>query len=190
MALNPKMTVSPAGLAITKACESCLLYAYDDSDDAPLQPPVGNHPNGRACDALKGHATIGWGHLIKPGETFPAGLTPDDADDLLRADMSLAESAVNASVKVSLTQPQFDALCDFAFNCGNVGFEESALLALINEGNFTAAAAQFGLWIHTIVNGQRVVDGRLVARRALEEKLFTTTETPPATPTIPDGDDA
>ncbi|HWA93579.1 MAG TPA: lysozyme, partial [Terracidiphilus sp.] len=72
----------------------------------------------RAYRDAAGYETIGYGHRILPGETFPDALTDQEAAELLEGDVTLAEEAVRHLVKVSLTQGQFDALVDFVFNLG------------------------------------------------------------------------
>ena len=85
-------------------------------------------------------------------------------------DIQTAESAVNKSVTVVLTQPQFDALVDFTFNAGVSAFENSTLLKLINEGNMVAADKEFCHWVYS---KGKVLPG-LVKRRLSEANLFAT----------------
>ena len=53
---------------------------------------------------VAGKPTIGYGHLIKPGEDFSAGITEAQAQDLLQADVETAENAVNALIPADCTQ--------------------------------------------------------------------------------------
>jgi lysozyme len=69
---------------------------------------------------------------------------------------------------VPLSQNQFDALVDFVFNEGQGNFARSALLKLLNQKNYQAAACQFPAWC--MADGQ-VLPG-LVTRRAAERALF------------------
>ena len=144
----PTLTLSDRGLALTKSFEGLRLSAYQDS---------------------AGIWTIGYGHTgpdVHPNLT----LTEPQAEALLRSDLAAAETCVNRSVHVPLTQPQFDALVDFTFNTGRLNFQRSTLLRLINLGNFPAAATQFPLWTHAA--GQTLPG--LVRRRAAEAELFST----------------
>lgn len=139
---------SPQGLALTKQSESLRLTAYQDT----------------------GHVwTIGYGHT---GPEVHQGLTITEAqaDAYLAADIAWAVAAVNGAVTAAINQNQFDALVDFCFNVGKASFLGSTLLHDVNAGNFTAAAKQFGEWIH--VKG-KVVNG-LVNRRKAEAALFST----------------
>jgi lysozyme len=140
------MTYSKDGLALTESFEGCRLTAYRDS---------------------VGVLTIGYGHTgpdVQEGMT----ITQARAEELLLADVAKATAAVNAHVKVTITQDEFDALVDFAFNAGCAAFEGSTMLRDINAGNFMAAAEQFERWDHA---GGKVLAG-LLRRRISEEKLF------------------
>lgn len=139
------MNPSPACLRLVQKCESCKLSAYLDSGGVP---------------------TIGWGHT---GPEVHLGLTwtQAQADAAFMADLAEAAASV-AKFAPSCTQGQFDALTDFAYNCGAGNLQTSTLLHLHNGGNHNAAAAQFGQWVHD--NG--VILGGLVKRRAYEVLLY------------------
>ena len=79
-------------------------------------------------------------------------------------------SDVSRYVKVKINQNQFDALVDFAYNCGSKNLLNSTLLRKINEGNFVGAAFEFGKW----VRGNNIVLQGLVNRRYAEKQLFET----------------
>jgi lysozyme len=136
---------STSGADLTKRFESCRLTAYQD---------------------VKGIWTIGWGHV---GEVV-AGLvwTQEFADTMLIADVSTAVYCVNVSVTIPLSQGEFDAIVDFAFNCGCAAFKGSTMLKDINAGNLAGAADEFEKWDHA--SGQ-VVAG-LLRRRIAEEQEF------------------
>lgn len=114
-----------------------------------------------------GKATVGFGHLVKEGESFTT-ITEEQADILLGDDLAWAESVVNDHVHADLSQNQFDALVSLVFNIGSGNFENSTLLRLINAGNPEAAAQQFIRWDRT---GGHESDG-LKARRVAEQKIF------------------
>lgn len=143
------MKISEHGLrTLTQAFEQCRLTAYQDS---------------------KGVWTIGWGHTgkdVRPGSY----ITQERADELLKQDILYAQIAVQRYVKVPLTQDEFDALTDFAYNIGVGAFAGSTLLLLLNKGDYHGAAAQFGYWDKS---GGKVLAG-LLRRRAAERDTFLT----------------
>ena len=117
------------------------------------------------CSA--GVPTIGVGHTgpdVKMGMT----ITKAQSEALLVADLARFEKAVTASVKVPLTQNQFDALVSLAFNIGAGAFAKSTLVRVLNGGHYDQVGAQLAHW--------NKVDGRpnkgLTVRRAREAALF------------------
>lgn len=151
-----------------KASENCL---------ALIREFEGERLTAYRCPA--GKLTIGYGHT---GTDVKSGMRIDifQANILLRQDVAAAEAIVERSVKVPLTQGQFDGLVSFVFNVGagakgiKDGFvtlkngQKSTMLKLINEGDFDNAARQFGGWVY---GGGKKLPG-LVARREAERKLF------------------
>lgn len=99
----------------------------------------------KAYRDVKGIWTIGVGHT---GPEVVEGLvwTYDQIRDALRKDVSIAEKAINGTVRVQLTQNQFDALVSFVFNVGVGAFTRSTLLKVLNQGNYSEAANQFDRW--------------------------------------------
>lgn len=94
--------------------------------------------------------------------------TPAGCVVRLRHDLRAAEAPVRSSVKVPITQQQYDQLVSLTFNIGGGAFRRSSLLRELNSGNCFAAAAQFPRWSYargTWVRG-------LHNRRVLEQKLF------------------
>ncbi len=117
---------------------------------------------------IAGFDTIGYGHKMLPGESYPHGITRDEAVQLLMRDVGATEAAVNRLVKVPLTQSRFDALVDFTYNLGAGRLEGSTLLKLLNGGDYDAIPAQLLEWCHS---GPTVVPG-LLARRQKEVALW------------------
>ena len=122
-----------------------------------------------------GHCTIGCGHLVHHGPIngsepaeFKRGITRERALELLQGDASSAAHEISSSVKVKLSQPQFDALISFAFNVGNGAFRDSTLLRMLNQGDYGSVPAQLNRWTKA---GGRVLPG-LVTRRKAEGALF------------------
>jgi lysozyme len=140
---------------------------------------------------VAGFPTIGYGHLIKPTESFPDGIAEPQAAEILASDVQDAEQAVARLVKVALTQGQFDALVDFCFNLGAGRLAGSTLLRELNAGHHAAAAQQLFAWDHA----GGFVNAGLKARRQAEFELWTrgpeairTSAKPPAaiTPSRPE----
>lgn len=146
------MLLSPAGYELIKTSEGFRAYAYNDA---------------------AGFATIGYGHKMGPTENYPDGIDETFADSLLNDDVDQAQSAIARLVKVTLAQGQFDALTDWVFNLGSWALQNSTLLAELNAGNYTAAAAQILLWDHARVNGVETVMPGLQDRRRAEYNLFS-----------------
>jgi lysozyme len=124
-----------------------------------------------------GVPTIGWGHKLSGtfDRLYGATLNAKEADDLALSDLTIAAIGVsNALVSVlsTLTDNQYAALLDFAFNMGVGAFRASTLCHYINTGNMALAPGQFALWVHGRVNGVEVVLPGLVRRRAAEVAVW------------------
>jgi lysozyme len=149
--MEQEMSLSAAGLDFIAAHEGFRAAEYRDA---------------------AGLETIGYGHRLLAGETFPRGVTEADARRLLAADVALAEAAVRAHVAVPLTQAQFDALVSFVFNIGAGAFGGSTLLKKLNDGQSEAAADEFLRWDKVTASGMLMVDPGLAERRRAERTLF------------------
>ncbi len=143
------MKASDAGIRLIQEFEGLATEAYDD---------------------VGGKATIGYGHLIKRGETFPKRISEAEATALLCTDLEVAEACIEGLVEVELSQNQFDALCSWVFNLGCTALAGSTLLKLLNKAEYIRAAEQFPRWCKC---GQNDVPG-LLRRRLAEQLLFNT----------------
>jgi len=117
------------------------------------------------CPADK--LTIGYGHVIKAGESFTT-ITKEQAETLLRIDMKWVEKTINNTISADLTQNEIDALASLIYNIGGTAFRNSTLLKLLNQDNFIDAADEFLKWCHI---GKEVSQG-LLNRRKKERELF------------------
>ncbi len=136
------MQTSESGIAFIKKNEGFAPRVYND--------------NGKPC--------VGYGHDLQPSESFPDGISLDEADLLLRKDLATRyEPPVNALVPPECTQNQFDACVDFCFNLGPEAFK-----TMIAHG-WDQVPQQMLRWTH--VNG--IVSPALAARRQGEANMFT-----------------
>jgi GH24 family phage-related lysozyme (muramidase) len=117
---------------------------------------------------VAGFSTIGYGHRIVDGESFPAGVSEEQASALLLADVCTAEKAVARLVCVPITQGQFDALVDFTFNLGAGRLAGSTLLRELNAGQVDSAGQLLLVWSYAA----GVVNSGLLARREAELALW------------------
>lgn len=146
-ACPPGCETSETGLALIRTFEGYMPFVYKDAVGIP---------------------TIGYGHVLLPGETFQQPLLPAQADALLKKDARKFEKAVKRRVRVSLAQHQFDALVSFTFNLGETALAKSTLLRRVNEARHSAVPDQFMRWVYA---GGRKLRG-LVLRRAAEAKMY------------------
>lgn len=140
------MKISQKGLDLIKSFEGLELKAYKDS---------------------VGVLTIGWGSTgshVKQGMV----ITKEQAEALLKEDVSRFEKGVNDFVKVPLTQNQFDSLVSFSFNLGLGNLKSSTLLKKLNASDYSGAANEFLRWNKA---AGKVLNG-LTRRRQAEKDMF------------------
>lgn len=139
------MKTSATGIELIKKYEGCVLTTYK-------------------CPS--GVLTIGYGHTknVKQGMT----ITKAQAEEYLKSDLVVYETAVNNYVKVPISQNQFDALVSFSFNCGTGALKTSTLLEKLNAKDYNGAAKEFLRWNKS---RGKVLNG-LVKRRTEEMTLF------------------
>ena len=106
---------------------------------------------------LNGYDTIGFGHKVKPGETFGA-ISSVEATALLYRDAQDAVNCINMNVHPSLNQNQFDALCSFVYNIGCDRFKESQVLYALNRKDFEGAAEAFKNWHRPNLMNRRLAE--------------------------------
>ena len=113
--------------------------------------------------------TIGYGHVITSGETYTY-LSPASAFALLKQDLQIHVASVNVfTTGVDISQQQFDALVDFAYNCGDNALMQSTLLRNIKSGaSLDSIKAQFLAWVYC--NGVKYTG--LYRRRVDEWNMF------------------
>ena len=141
---------------LIKEQEGCVLHPYLDQASVP---------------------TIGYGTIRYPGGrhvTMKDGpITQQQAENYLRNDLQDVVGAVNEMAPQGLTQNQFDALVDFAYNVGTGALHGSTLLRLIKANPADPAiTAAFQMWDKIHVDGQLVVNDGLLKRRKAEAVLY------------------
>lgn len=142
------MKISASGLWLIKKFEGLSLKPYAD---------------------IAGKMTIGYGHLILPGENFDKGISSQEAESLLLRDIARFEKAVSRLVSRSIIQNQFDALVCFTFNVGENAFNKSTMLKKINNGDSDIdIAREFLKWLYA---GGQPSRG-LLRRRLAEAQLY------------------
>jgi lysozyme len=132
-----------------------------------------------------GYWTIGWGHVVldadgtqvrgagnrrKARSIYPHGITMAEAEALLADDIRPRRAAIERLLKVPLSDNQFCALLDLAYNIGLGDFAHSTLLRDVNNGAFSKVPAQFMRW--TKAKGREMAG--LKRRREAEVALWQT----------------
>lgn len=128
----------------------------------------------------KGNCTIGIGHFVHRNPCTAAELirkvTEQEVMECFDSDVRAAENTVNRSVKISLSQEQFDGLVSYTFNRGPNG--ALAAYDLVNAGDFRGAALEMRKRVATKVkrNGKTVMEVArgLITRRGEESAPFIT----------------
>ncbi|CAG2174510.1 unnamed protein product [Oppiella nova] len=148
VALVNARNINQAGLDLIKVSEGFRANFYGD--------PVGIR-------------TIGYGHNCKAKgcDTIHAPITQAQGEALLHQDLVGFQNCVEKAVPF-VNDNQFAALVSFSFNLGCGALEGSTLLKDVKAKNYSAAANEFGKWVHA---GGKVLPG-LVKRRAAEKALF------------------
>jgi len=169
----PRMRINGAGIDLIQRWEG-----IEDGDPStvnldPYIDPVGIW-------------TIGWGHAIRVNGRFlrghanrdkaralyPGGINMEQARQLLDADLDPVEREVSDFLETTVTSNQFSALCSFAFNVGTTALARSSVLRHTNAGDWSKAAASFGMWNKGTIDGKKVVLRGLTRRREAESKLY------------------
>ena len=141
------MNISQAGVQFIAGNEGYAAHVYNDA----------------------GKQAIGYGHDLLPGESFPDGITPEEGMDLLGRDCAKVDDSMQTLVEHGLipptvTQNQWNALADFAFNLG-----PQALRVMLGHG-WDQVPTEILRWCFV----GHVQNAGLLARRKKELTLFQT----------------
>lgn len=144
--MNDRLHISSEGISLIAGFEGCLLHPYQD---------------------VVGVWTIGYGHTRGVSATTPPLKDKGAALGLLRHDLVVYEDMVKHSVRVPLSQRQFDALVSFTYNVGS-GWTGMNTGHLLNSGHLARFANHLLDWDKA---GGRAIPG-LTLRRKAERRLF------------------
>ena len=157
---SKNMKISQEGIALIKKFEGC---------------PTDNDGNATAYRCAANKPTIGFGslHLID-GSPVQDGMkiSAQEAEDLLKHELTKFEDYINDMVNVPIQQCMFDALVAWCFNIGPTNARGSSAVRLLNEGKYDEVPARMKLYNKATVNGQKVTLEGLVRRREAEALLF------------------
>lgn len=98
-----------------------------------------------------------------------APITKERAYEIFRNTIKKYEQEVDAFTTDAVNQHQFDALVDFAYNCGSGNLKSSTLLKKVNANpNDPTIALEFAKWVFA---GGKKLNG-LIRRRKAEADLY------------------
>jgi GH24 family phage-related lysozyme (muramidase) len=157
MYMDSPETIGPGSISVLleqfQQATSNKQASYVDAGTPKIISPLGiralanreGKRNSKYRDSV-GLWTIGIGHLIQPGESFPEVMTDQEVYDLFRKDLKRYEDPINKNVTVPLTQNMYDALVSFVFNIGVNGFIGSTALRKLNQKDYKGAADAMLMW--------------------------------------------
>ncbi len=113
--------------------------------------------------------TIGYGTTNRVNKDT-APVSKEDAEMLLREDLTSITNELNRILPDSLNQNQYDAICSFCYNLGIFNFEQSTLRKVIERepDNHERIRKEFMRWVN--VNGKKM--NGLIKRREAEADLY------------------
>jgi GH24 family phage-related lysozyme (muramidase)/uncharacterized protein (DUF2345 family) len=121
---------------------------------------------------------IGYGHILEDNDTTVSidgndvsienGITEEQALALLRQDLALVESAVKSAVSNVITQQQYDALVDFAWNIGVDKFRESDVVKFLRDKKYDSVPTEMTRWVFAC----GLVRAELISRRRANALRF------------------
>lgn len=116
-----------------------------------------------------GVLTIGYGHAIRPNDTFCEPMSKETAEQLLRYNLDNAIQFVRRTT--GLEHHQLLAMAHFVYNVGVGAFHSSTLRQLIINGQ--PIDTEITRWIHfTTPSGIRVQSAWLLNSRMFELNLY------------------
>lgn len=123
-----------------------------------------------------GKWTVGIGTLIGDGRSLPDSwnreFTVEECYALLREELENIERTIPKLITVELTQGQYDALVDFAYNLGLGALQSSTLRQKLNRKDYEGAAKE----ILRFNKAGGIIRKGLVRRRMAEMSMFLGTK--------------
>jgi len=101
--------------------------------------------NGRAYRCVSGKLTIGYGHVIQQGESFPEQISEHFADSLLRADFKVSYATAN-KLYPEMRGSRKIVLAHFVFSKGIGSLLKSGLRKKIDNGG--SVDEEFAKWCY------------------------------------------
>ena len=146
------MNISQRGIDLIKSFEGFRAQSYK-------------------CLATEKYFTIGYGHY-GPDVRLGQVITQREAEELLKQDLTWVENKVNKYYYTyDFTQSEFDALCSFCYNIGNID-------QLTDNGRRDKRTIADKMLLYVNSGGNRI-EG-LVRRRKAEQALFLSESASPA----------
>ena len=115
-----------------------------------------------------GYPTIVYGHVVLDASRFSGGISEEEGQRLLVADVVLVENSMLRLLPVALSQQQWDALASFTYNLGAGRLQMSSLRRRVLEGAHTEVPRELMRWVYA--KGRKLPG--LVVRRAAEAQLY------------------
>ena len=156
------MNINDDGIKFIVGFEGFVPHVYDDLDPKKKEWDGKSKP--------KGTLTIGYGHTNAASDplkiTKGLKITKEKALQVLKNDLSESEKIVKSSIKVPLTQAQYNALVSRVYNTGKLG---KNLIAAVNRKDAKGIAAALA---KPVTSKGKVLRG-LERRRNAEVGLWT-----------------
>jgi len=113
---------------------------------------------------------VGYGHSATAGPNMT--VTQEQAEQLLRQDISACETTVAQTIVVPMNENEFSALVSLCYNMGTGRFKTTKPVEALNQGDRAGAADGFLVHNRARVNGVLTAIPHLTHRREEERALF------------------